>query len=418
MRWGDLVVAGDARRRALQERHGNGVDGVEVRGGGAGLIVYFVEHAPRDLEPGNLRIVAPAGGRPVRAMRVRRAPEADRELEDHLIVELDRRGTAGRYRLMLVEERSDGSPGRMPLRGIDPRFAAVSFRFDVGGPRPPMTGATQGAPAVDETVTYLARDYAGLRQLMLDRMAVTMPQWTEQHEPDALITLVELLAYMGDDLSYYEDAVATEAYLQTARNRISVRRHARVLDYRLSEGCSARAWVCLQVSAPVSLALGSVRFAAAGTLVDDRSPVLGPDALTAGQVAALPQYSPLVTAPGSAATTDTVELRPAHSAIRLWSWGERDSHLLAGATSAVLVDGAGGRGTSDRRGARCACAPATCSCSSRARTRPRSARGQATRRCARRCGCARSTRAGTRSTSSRWWRSAGRRRTRSRSSSW
>ena len=69
-------------------------------------------------------------------------------------------------------------------------------------------------------MSYLYRDYAGLRQLMLDRLAVTMPDWTEQHEPDIWITLVELLAYIGDDLSYYEDAVATEAYLQTARNRV------------------------------------------------------------------------------------------------------------------------------------------------------------------------------------------------------
>ena len=171
-RWGDLRVTGDARRRALAERDGNGLDGVEVRSAGTGLIVYFVEHAPRDLAPGNLRIVAPPGGRTVRAERVRRASEGDRELEDHLIVELDRSGSAGRYRLMLVEQRPDGSPGHIPLRGIDPRFASVSFRFDVGGPRPRMTGAAAGGPAVDETVSYLARDYAGLRQLMLDRLAV------------------------------------------------------------------------------------------------------------------------------------------------------------------------------------------------------------------------------------------------------
>jgi hypothetical protein len=77
---------------------------------------------------------------------------------------------------------------------------------------------------------------------MFDRLAITLPDWTEQHVPDVFVTLVELLAYIGDDLSYYEDAVATEAYLQTARQRISVRRHARLVDYRLHEGCHARAW--------------------------------------------------------------------------------------------------------------------------------------------------------------------------------
>ena len=126
--------------------------------------------------------------------------------------------------------------------------------------------APAGAPAADDSVSYLYRDYAGLRQLMLDRLAVTMPDWTEQHEPDIWITLVELLAYIGDDLSYYEDAVATEAYLQTARNRVSVRRHARLVGYRLHEGCSARAWVCVNVTSPVSLPLAQSPLRGGGQL--------------------------------------------------------------------------------------------------------------------------------------------------------
>jgi hypothetical protein len=46
------------------------------------------------------------------------------------------------------------------------------------------------------------------------------------------VALVETLAYVGDHLSYTQDAVATEAYLGTARRRTSLRRHARLLDYR------------------------------------------------------------------------------------------------------------------------------------------------------------------------------------------
>ena len=68
-----------------------------------------------------------------------------------------------------------------------------------------------------------------------------MPDWQETHAPDLGVALVELLAYAGDYLSYYQDAVATEAYLGTARQRISVRRHARLVDYRMHEGCNARA---------------------------------------------------------------------------------------------------------------------------------------------------------------------------------
>ena len=87
-----------------------------------------------------------------------------------------------------------------------------------------------------------------------------MPDWRERHVPDIGIMLVELLAYVGDQLSYYQDAVATEAYLDTARQRISVRRHARLVDYAMHEGCNARAWVTLASSKRFSVAAKDVFF--------------------------------------------------------------------------------------------------------------------------------------------------------------
>ncbi len=74
-----------------------------------------------------------------------------------------------------------------------------------------------------------------------------MPDWKERNPADLGIALVELMAYIGDYLSYYQDAVATEAYLETARRRISIRRHARLLDYAVHEGCNSRTWVCFMV---------------------------------------------------------------------------------------------------------------------------------------------------------------------------
>ena len=338
-RWGNLVVAGDARRRKLREHHGNGLDGVEVREGGRRLLVYFFEHAPRGLHPGNIRIEAPRGARAVRAVEVHRAEEIDPEIEDRLVVELDHAGSTGHYLLRIVERRPDGTPGWRPYRGIDPRYAQVRFVFDVDAPQPPNLSAPSGAPVATDSVSYIYRDYAGLRQLMLDRLAVTMPDRIEQHEPDIWITLVELLAYIGDDLSYYQDAVATEAYLKTARNRVSVRRHARLVGYRLHEGCNARAWVCVNVTSPISLPLNHVRFAAAGGWVGDGPPVLDASTFPADTLASFQQYTPLAVQPGTRRPGPVADLLPAHNTIELWSWGERDSHLAAGATSAVLTDG-------------------------------------------------------------------------------
>jgi len=88
---------------------------------------------------------------------------------------------------------------------------------------------------------------------MLDRMSAIAPDWQERSPADLGIALVELLAFVGDQLSYHQDAVATEAYLGTARQRISVRRHVRLVDYFLSEGASARTWVALEVESGSAL---------------------------------------------------------------------------------------------------------------------------------------------------------------------
>jgi len=84
---------------------------------------------------------------------------------------------------------------------------------------------------------------------MLDHLATLVPSWAERNPADLGQALVEVLAYAADYLSYYQDAVATEAYLGTARRRRSVKRHARLLDYVLHEGCNARVWVQVRVTA-------------------------------------------------------------------------------------------------------------------------------------------------------------------------
>src|ERR1700761_1741808 len=162
---------------------------------------------------------------------------------------------------------------------------------------------------MDPVVDYLARDYASLRQALLDRLSLTMPAWTEQHLPDTGIALIELLAYAGDLLNYRLDAVGTEAYLSTARLRTSVRRHARLVDYRLHDGCAARAYVCLTVSAGVTMPAGDFRFATAD----------------GGAI-----FEPLA--------DEDVPLHLEHNEISIWTGGAERFCLPAGATSATLAD--------------------------------------------------------------------------------
>ena len=197
--------------------------------------------------------------------------------ETVLDVQVDRPGDFSSYTLRLVRDALHPQPPD----GIDPMFAAVDFSFKVECPtdfdcRPrcvcPPTERRE--PEID----YLAKDYASFRRLMLDRMSALMPQWQERNPADLGVALVEVLAYVGDYLSYQQDAVATEAYLGMARRRISVRRHARLVDYLMHDGCNARAWVQVQVNADVPLMAAGTRLY---TRIPGQPAVLTDDSLSA-----------------------------------------------------------------------------------------------------------------------------------------
>jgi len=145
----------------------------------------------------------------------------------------------------------DPSAPDQPAPGFDPRLAQITFSFKAQcqsdfdcAPVPDCSTDATPAPVID----YLAKDYPSFTELMLDRLGVLMPGFSERNPADLQVTLVELLAYAADHLSYYQDAVGTEAYLGTARSRISLRRHARLLDYAMHDGCNARAWVAVEVN--------------------------------------------------------------------------------------------------------------------------------------------------------------------------
>ena len=226
-----------------------------------------------------------------------------------------------------------------PPAGFDPRLASIDFSFKSGCPgnfdcQPAATAVT--SPAVEPPLNYLAKDYPGFRQLMLDRLSTLMPEWRERNPADLQMMLVELLAHVGDSLSYYQDAVATEAYLGTARQRISVRRHARLLDYYMHEGCNARAWVCFEVEA------GG---AADGAVLPRGTPLLthAKSASVAVQPDDLLQIVQ-AEAPEIFETMHAVTLRAGHNQMHLYTWSGTECCLPAGATQATLLDRVDGSG--------------------------------------------------------------------------
>ncbi|GGT11684.1 baseplate J/gp47 family protein [Nonomuraea spiralis] len=102
-----------------------------------------------------------------------------------------------------------------------------------------------GRPAVD----YLARDYESLLLSMRALVPDRLQQWKDfADEADLGNVLLELFAHMGDILSYYQDRVANESFLSTARTRRSVIDHLRLIGYELGTGAPAAA--VLSVSVP------------------------------------------------------------------------------------------------------------------------------------------------------------------------
>lgn len=246
------------------------------------------------------------------------------EPEHVLVVRTRERGDFSRYRLALIA--AAGSPAPPP--GFDPQLAEVSFSFKVECPSDfDCEAACTCPPGVHHAppIDYLAKDYQGFRRIMLERMSVLAPQWTERAAADVGVTLVELLAYVADELSYRQDAVATEAFLDTARSRVSLRRHARLVDYRMHDGCNARAWVRVQVgSASVPLP--------AGTVLLSQVPGLEPR-LEPGSAA---HEAAMSAGPVVFQTVDDALLDADLNELRFWTWGEQGCCLPAGATTATL----------------------------------------------------------------------------------
>ena len=333
------VFCCDERRRTELRRPGatlNGIDFLEVVDRSAAtpgerqrkLRVSFVRppgpltHPATGIRRENVHI---EGGERIRDVRVDHA-EFD---GDVLVVTVSVPGDYSTYRLRIG--LADGSP----LPGMDAVLSAVDFSFKVECasdfdclPDCRCAVADRPEPALD----YLAKDYESFRQLLLDRISLLVPGWSDRNAADVGIALVELFSYVGDYLSYQQDAVATEAYLGTARRRVSVRRHAKLVDYAMHDGCNARTFVHFEVRAQtvVEAALGIPLPAGTKLLtrLEGRSALIRPDSADyAGALA------------GGAEIFETMHdavLAPELNELRLYAWGERECCLPAGATRATL----------------------------------------------------------------------------------
>ena len=312
----------------------NGIDYVEVSPDRATLFVYFIHPPTIPLTLDNIEITRTEPN----------SLETDRisdRIEVRSLSVFNQRLTLGvvppqdffTYQIAFVETRHFANS--QPPEGIDPKLAQVEFMFQVGErnefdcqhPGDPQA-QRESVPQID----YLAKDYGSFRQLMLDRLAVTLPQWQERSPADIGMVMVEVLAYVGDYLSYYQDAVATEAYLGTARKRMSVRRHARLLNYDMHEGCNSRAWVTLQVNDRANGVILPGPGDRPITRFLTRSRLFPP------QLTVMQYEESVVDVAVVFEPLHDLTLHRACNQISIYTWGESEYSLAIGSTQATLVD--------------------------------------------------------------------------------
>lgn len=102
------------------------------------------------------------------------------------------------------------------------------------------------APKID----YLSRDFAGMKDSLLQYASATFPSWQPASEGDFGVMLVELFSYQADILSYYTDRAQMENYLATATQRESVLALAYLLGYQPSPGTPSEGTVTLVTNSP------------------------------------------------------------------------------------------------------------------------------------------------------------------------
>lgn len=228
---------------------------------------------------------------------------------------------------------------RVEHDAIDKQRAEASFSFRAGCPtlfdcrqRIPCPPEALEEPALD----YLSKDYQSFRRLMLDLIPERNPGWLERLPADLGMAIVELFAYAGDYLSYYQDVAGTEGYLDSCLHRVSAARHARLIDYRMHHGRNAVTYVhfaaepgtdgVVPAGANLLTRVGEPlrgKSAPPGLVIpEDDNPDFDSDAALAD-----------VTIFETTAITRVTEL---HNELRIHTWGDAECCLARGAREAFL----------------------------------------------------------------------------------
>ncbi len=120
-----------------------------------------------------------------------------------------------------------------------------------------LTNAEAGEPdGIAPPVDYLAKDFESFRRALSEFSARRYPAWQERSEADFGVMFMEALASLADDLSYQQDRIAAEAWLETATERRSLVQLARLVDYEPAVATAASTMLHLQMATTAKIPAG------------------------------------------------------------------------------------------------------------------------------------------------------------------
>jgi Baseplate J-like protein len=315
----------DRRRQLLEQGASlglNGIDYVDVAADQTSLFVYFLNGVTVPGSPDGL--VATITGGPA-ATTVAIADPAnwstDSEGRQVLTLAVAGPGDYSTYTLTIASPR------------LDPFFQSVSFTFQAACPTTldsasPAPGAP--GPVVEQVpIDYLAKDFGSFRQALSEFSTSRYPAWVERSEADLGMVLMEALAAMADELSYYQDRVSAESTIQTATQRLSVLRHARLVDYEPAPATTATTVLQLDVNSPL-----------AGTSWMIDTPLLFQAVGADGSAIYFEIGDPatgLAVPAGSAPAWATVDTRWNRASLHPYYWDDSQRTLPAGSTKFYLA---------------------------------------------------------------------------------
>jgi hypothetical protein len=312
------MAAVDRLETLLAQNQVTGIDFVEVSTSQIVLDVYFlrdpaavVPSLVNNITADQIRIWSPSGGERLATATVTGVS-----------------WPASTRRFMRVTVAAPGDFSLYTLRIEDPRidryYNDYSFTFKVNCESDldctPSPHECCADPVIEEAPDYLARDFWSFRGALLDFASRRFPAWKDRLEADAGVMLAEAMSALGDELAYYQDRVAREAHFETASQRRSLRRHARLVDHELHDGTCATAWLEIVASGPALTV-------PAGTVVEARD--------DAGRVTPFQIGTGLTEMVATPVRTFAVD--SGRNSIPAHVWDEDDTCLPCGATEVYLA---------------------------------------------------------------------------------